>query len=220
MSQKRTKRKQGRPDAKDGGVGREGVLTAASRLLQSLPPSQVTMVAVAREAGVDPALIRYYFKTRDALLFEAVKLLVDGDEPNAEPTPPLKALEKHIDRTFRGTRAAKYMHRLMIEELNCASSPAVLEQVRQWNRNPVEFYNTIRVTDAGKELTDFDPLFLHLAIIGISDFFVSGLPLIRLLLPQDTDMDELAARYQSFVTRLVLDGLRRRGDEAGPDCSH
>lgn len=214
MSQKQKKRKQGRPDARDGGVGRNGVLAAASRLLQTLPPSQVTIVAVAREAGVDPALIRYYFKTRDALLFEAVKLLVGGDEPNPEEKLPLKALEKHIDRTFQVTRSAKYMHRLMIEELNCASSPEVLEQVREWNRSPVEFYDAIRVADAGNELTDFDPLFLHLAVIGISDFFVSGLPLIRLLLPPDTDMVELGARYQSFVTRLLLDGLRRREDEA------
>jgi TetR/AcrR family transcriptional regulator len=207
------KRKQGRPLAADAAVGRDGVLAAAIRLLQSLPPAQVTIMAVAREAGVDPALIRYYFKNREALLFEAVKQMAGREEEQASPEPALPALENHIHRTFRFTRSAKYMQRLMIEELDCASSPDVLEQVREWNRHPVEFYDAIRAADGGKELADFDPLFLHLAVIGISDFFVAGAPLIRLLVPPDTDVAELGERYEAFVIKLLLDGLRARRDE-------
>lgn len=211
---KDNKRRQGRPVGAEAGVGREGILAAATRLLQALPPGQVTIMAVAREAEVDPALIRYYFKNRETLLFEAVQHLVDGDSefPNAEPA--LEALEEYIHRTFRFTRSAKYMQRLMIEELDCARSPDVLEKVREWNRNPVDFYEAIRSADGGKELADFDPLFLHLAVVGISDFFVTGAPLIRLLLPPDTDMAELSTRYEQFVTKLLLDGLRSRTGEA------
>src|SRR5690606_24864733 len=123
-------------------------------------------------------------------------------------------LEEHFRRTFRFTRSAKYMQRLMIEELDCASTPEVLEQVREWNRVPVEVYQAIRDQDGGTELADFDPLFLHLAVIGISDFFVTGGPLIRLLVPPETDMAELGAKYEAFVTRLLLHGLRRREGDA------
>lgn len=215
MAEKKSKkRKQGRPVAAEAGVGREGVLAAATRLLQTLPPAQVTIVAVAREAGVDPALIRYYFKNREALLLEAVRQLADVGDRERSTEPPLAALEEHIHRTFRFTRSAKYMQRLMIEELDCASSPEVLEQVREWNRDPVELYNAIRASDGGRELADFDPLFLHLAVIGISDFFVTGAPLIRLLVAPETDMTELGERYEAFVTRLLLSGLRRRDREA------
>jgi AcrR family transcriptional regulator len=210
---KSSKRKQGRPVGADAGVGREGVLAAATRLLQTLPPAQVTIVAVAREAGVDPALIRYYFTNREALLFEAVKQFAGHDSERPSTEPALEALQEHIRRTFRFTRSAKYMQRLMIEELDCASSPDVLEQVREWNRDPVEFYDAIRAADGGKDLADFDPLFLHLAVIGISDFFVTGVPLIRLLVPPETDMAELGTRYEAFVTRLLLDGLRARAGE-------
>ena len=210
-----TNRKRGRPVAAEAGVGRDGVLAAAVSLLRTLPPAQVSIVAVAREAGVDPALVRYYFKNREALLFEAVKQMVASDEREAKLEPPVPALEEHIRRTFRFTRSAKYMQRLMIEELDCASSPDVLEQVRQWNRGPVEVYDAIQAHDGKDELTDFDPLFLHLAVIGISDFFVSGAPLIRLLVPPDTDMEELGTKYEAFVTRLLLNGLRRRANDAG-----
>lgn len=211
--ERKRKRKQGRPVAVESGVGREGVLAAAIRLLRSLPPAQVSINAVAREAQVDPALIRYYFKNREALLFAAVREMIELEEREAQVEPPIPALQEHFRRTFRFTRSAKYMQRLMIEELDCASTPEVLEQVREWNRVPVEVYETIRDRDAGEELTDFDPLLLHLAVIGISDFFVTGAPLIRLLVPPETDMAELGTKYEAFVTRLLLSGLCRRDRE-------
>jgi len=55
-----------------------------------------------------------------------------------------------------------------------------------------------------------DPLFLHVAMIGIFDFFVLAQPLIRNLVPKDTDLDELAQRFETFVVHLLLDGLRKR----------
>jgi AcrR family transcriptional regulator len=207
---KGNKRKQGRPVGAEAGVGREGVLAAATRLLQTLPPNQITIVAIAREAGVDPALIRYYFGNREALLLATVKRLTEAGDPLPGTDRPAEALKEHIHRTFRFTRSAKYMQRLMIEELDSASSTDVLDQVREWNRAPVDFYETIAASDNGKELAPFDALFLHLAVIGISDFFVSGAPLVRLLAPPETDLAELDKKYEAFVTELLLNGLRKR----------
>ena len=207
---KSAKRKQGRPVAANAGVGREVVLAAATVLLQTLPPNQVTIIAIAREAGVDPALIRYYFGNRESLLLAAVKRLAETGDPLPGTDQPLKALEEYIHRTFRFTRSAKYMQRLMIEELDNARSGEVLEQVREWNLGPVEFYDAIAKSDDGKQLAPFDALFLHLAVIGISDFFVAGAPLVRLLAPPGTDMDELDRRYEAFVTQLLMNGLRKR----------
>jgi hypothetical protein len=77
------------------------------------------------------------------------------------------------------------------------------------NLDLVNFYQTLLDADDGKELTDVDPLFLYVAVLGASDFFASG-PLIRDLLPEDTDIEELTARFQKFLVKLVLDGLRNR----------
>ena len=204
------KRKQGRPLAAAPGVGREGLLLAAIKLLRLLPPNQVTIIAIAREAGADPALVRYHFGNRETLLLAAVKRMVESDDPVPETAQPVDALRENIKRTFRFTRSAKYMQRLMIEELDSARSPEVLDQVREWNRGPVEFYEGIAKTDDGNELAPFDALFLHLAVIGISDFFVSGAPLVRLLAPPGTDLAELDRQYETFVTQLLLNGLRKR----------
>src|SRR5688572_23330014 len=121
VHKKASERKQGRPPGSSASVGREGVLASAIRLLKKVPPAQTTLIAIAREARVDPALVRYYFKGREALLFEAVKQMVASDrKPLPSPEPALTALQEQIHRTFRFTRSAKYMQRLMIDELCCA----------------------------------------------------------------------------------------------------
>ncbi|RZF64033.1 TetR/AcrR family transcriptional regulator [Sphingomonas populi] len=204
------RRRKGRPAGSGGGAIRESVLAAALALLRTLPPNRVSIAAVARAAEVDPALVRYYFGSREALLLEVAQLLAESDPPEYASEHPVAALEEFIHRTFRFTRSAKYMQRLMVEELSGARSPAVRDQVRAWNRGPIEFYEHLKRDAEGEELADFNPLFLHLAIVGISDFFVSGQALIKLLVPPDSDMAALEHDYERFVVRLLLDGLRER----------
>jgi len=209
-SAKPAPRRQGRPTAAAAGVGRDALIDAARALLQELTPAQVTISAIARKANADPALVRYYFGNRENLLFEVAKRI--GEEAN-RPLPPgdaLGLLEGMIRGTFRFTRSAKHMQRLMIEELDSASSPEVREKMREWNRMPVGNYARILELDENGDLRDFDPFFMYLAVVGISDFFVSGAPLIELLVPPGTSKDELAKRYEDFVVRLITDGVRKR----------
>jgi TetR/AcrR family transcriptional regulator len=208
---KKAKRGKGRPMSNAGGVGRDALIAAARALLQELPPSQVTASAVARKAGGDPALVRYYFGNRETLLLEVAKQI--GEEANLAPASegnPVALLADFIHSTFRFTRSAHNMQRLMIDELDSTSSPEMRESVRIWNRVPVDYYASIKQLDDEGALTDYDPLFLHLAVIGISDFFVTGRPLLELLMPPGTDMDELGQQYEAFVEKLLLDGLKKR----------
>jgi len=210
-AKKTTRRGKGRPTASASGVGRDALIGAARELLQELPPAQVTSTAVARRANADPALVRYYFGTRENLLFEvADQIGAEANRPLPNEGDPLQLLAAMIHMTFRFTRSAKHMQRLMIEELDSASSAEVREKMREWNRHPLANYEKILELDEAGQLNEFDALFLHLAVVGISDFFVAGAPLIELLAPEGTDMDDLAKRYEEFVTRMLIDGLRKR----------
>ena len=203
-------RRKGRPMASARGVGKDVLIEATRALLQELPPAQVTSTAIARKAGADPALVRYYFGNRENLLFEVAKQI--GEDSN-RPLPegrPVDLLEDMIRGTFRFTRSAKHMQRLMIEELDSASSPEVREKMRDWNRQPVNNYARILEFVRDGELRDFDPVFMYLAVVGICDFFEAGAPLLELLVPPGTDRQELAKRYEDFVVRLVTDGVRKR----------
>lgn len=205
------KRGKGRPVSGKNDVGRERLLAVTEKLLRSMPPARVTMSRVAREAKVDPALVRYYFGNRTTLLVAVVDRVtahgLHGVQRKHEPTV---ALADHIGKTVQFVRSATFMHRLIIDELAQAGTQASRARVRSMNLDLVEFYRELLRHDGGSELVATDPLFLHLTVLGASDFFSSAEPLIRELLPAGTNMEKLTAGFQKFLVKLVLDGLRKR----------
>lgn len=205
------KRGQGRPVAGENNVGRERLLVATEKLLRTMPPARVNISRVAAEANADPSLVRYYFGDRTSLLVAVVDRVtahrMHGAQRKDEPTA---ALAGHIARTVQLVRSAPYMQRLMVDELAESGTPESRARVKEMNLDLVEFYRELLAADDGKELVDVDPLFLHLAVLGASDFFSTAEPLIRDLLPEGTDMDALTEGFQTFLVKLFLEGLKKR----------
>ena len=210
------RRRQGRPVSGENDVGRERLLIAAEKLLRTLPPARVTISRIAREANADPALVRYYFGDRAALLVavvdrvtahEARSVQRRDEERRKEPTA---ALADHISKTVQLIRSAPFLHRLIMEELAQAGNEESHARVRRMNLDLVDFYREMLRADGGRELIDADPLFLFLTVLGASDFFASGQQLIAELVPEGTDMQALTARFEAFLIRLVFEGIRRR----------
>jgi AcrR family transcriptional regulator len=56
---------------------REAILTAARALFAEAGYDRASIRAIARRAGVDPALVHHYFGTKDDLLLAAVQLPID-----------------------------------------------------------------------------------------------------------------------------------------------
>ena len=107
-------------------------------------------------------------------------------------------------------RRAPFLHRLINDELNDVGTEESRARVRGMNLDLVAYYRDMLSADGGRELVEADPLFLYVAVLGVSDFFSSAQPLIRDLLPKGTDMDKVSADFQAFLVRLILDGLRKR----------
>ena len=57
--------------------GREAILEATLRVIEARGADAVTHRAVAVEAGVSPALTTYHFASKDALVAEALELVVE-----------------------------------------------------------------------------------------------------------------------------------------------
>ena len=205
------KRGQGRPVSGENNVGRERLLVAAEKLLQTMPPARVTISRVAEEANADPALVRYYFGNRAALLVEVVDRVTTHAQRGMQmKDDPTEALAGHIMRTVQLVRRAPFLHHLIIDELAESGTEESRARVTAMNRDLVNFYREVMRADGGSQLIEADPLFLYVAVLGASDFFSSAEPLIRDLLPDGTDMEKLTAGFQEFLVKLVLDGLRKR----------
>ena len=204
------KRGQGRPFSGKNDVGRERLLAAAEKLLRTLPPARVTISRIAQEANADPALVRYYFGNRAALLVAVVDRVTAHPNRAAMPkNQPVTALAEHIERTVQLVHRAPFLHRLINDELNDVGTEESRARVRDMNLDLVDFYRQMLGADGGRELNDVDPFFLYVVVLGASDFFASG-PLIRDLLPKDADIEKLTERFQEFLVNLVLYGLRKR----------
>jgi TetR/AcrR family transcriptional regulator len=205
------KRGQGRPVSGKNDVGRERLLAAAEKLLREMPPARVTISRIAREANADPALIRYYFGNRAALLVAVVDRVTAHPNRNTQPkSGPAVAIADHIAQTVDLVRRAPFLHRLINDELEQAGTEESRERVRAMNLDLVEFYRKLLSADDGTEFVETNPLFLYLVVLGTSDFFSSASPMIRELLPPGTDVDAMTKEFKSFLATLVLDGLRKR----------
>ena len=208
----KTKRNPGRPNSADAGDAKAAILQAARRLLQDNLPARVTNSMIAREAGADPALIRYYFGDRSSLLLALVKELMKtaNPPPPAAPMDARQFLDWRIDGTLRFARTTRSMQRLMIDELAESSSKEVRDAVHAQNATLIQRYAEILKDQIGDEIVDVDPLFLHVAILGVVEFFIAAQSTILPLAEPGTDPQDLADRYESFVVDLFLNGLRKR----------
>lgn len=205
------RRGKGRPVTGKNDVGRERLLAAAEKLLRITPPARVTISRIAQEANADPALVRYYFGNRAALLVAVVDRVTAHPHRAVQSRErPAAALADHIGRTVQLVRRAPFLHRLINDELNDVGTEETRVRVRDMNLDLVDFYRTQLAADGGRELVAADPLFLYIAVLGASDFFSSAEPLIRDLLPADVNMEKLTAEFQQFLIQLIMDGVRKR----------
>jgi AcrR family transcriptional regulator len=205
------RRKRGRPSADRGMVGRDAIVASARLLVERLPPHEVSIALIAREARVDPALVRYYFKDREVLLLAVVEsILADWAAHPAPDLPPVAQIEEHLANMLRFSRSVRSMQRLMVEECAGAKSTAVRARVQQLGANAVQALSGLLRSDAGGKDPSPDALFLHVAMIGLCEFFAAAQPLIQPLVPEGMSEAELARRYEQFIHDLVLHGIGKR----------
>ena len=207
----RQKRSRGRPGTNKGAVGRDAIVSAARQLLEKLPPHQVPTVLIARKAGVDPALVRYYFPNRDELLFAVIEDII-GTWAAKHPLPdatPAEKLSAHIADMLEFSCRMRSMQRLMIDACE-AKSPAVRARVRELNTGAVHKYAEFLHPKGDEAEPSLDALFLYIAVIGLCEFFAAAQAMILPLAPKHLDAPQLAQRYETFIRKLVLDGLRHR----------
>src|SRR6516162_2302080 len=119
---RRTKRKQGRPQKDMPAVGRETLIAATRKLMKAMPPAQITRLDIAHAAGVDPALIRYYFGDKSKLIVAAVldagaELRERQERAFAEETSVRERIRRRIFVLLEMLYQDPSLHHLIIERI-------------------------------------------------------------------------------------------------------
>ena len=209
-----TRRAQGRPADAEDAVGRDVLIKAARELLEVLPPSKVTRAAVARHAGVDPSLIRYYFKDRPSLMlsvFEYVLHENNGLRQLSVEGTAAERLRAFIRGFFAFHRRNPFFHRFLLEEIAVSELSVARKSFSRINQAAITRFKGL-IADGARDgsLRAADPVLLHVAIIGLCEFFFSSRVLLENALGRGTVPEALADRYVDLISEMVIEGVSTR----------
>jgi TetR/AcrR family transcriptional regulator len=209
---RRSKRKQGRPQKDKPAVGPDALIAATRELMKSIPPGEITRLDIARAAGVDPALIRYYFGDKSALLVAAVlragaELRERQARGYAEGTSTRDKIRRRIFILLETLYRDPSLHHLIIERIIHSKSKAA-RQLRHdlVYRTCDELAAVIEEGVAAGEFRRVDPRHLFLATVGACSFPMAERALFAELMGGPTSEADLRA-YADFVSDVFLDGL-------------
>jgi TetR/AcrR family transcriptional regulator len=208
-----TRRAQGRPADAEDAVGRDVLIQAARALLEVLPPSKVTRAAVARHAGVDPSLIRYYFKDRPSLMLAVFDYVVRENEQRPRPTEGTAAdrLRAYVRGFFAFHRTNPFFHRFLLEEIAVSELGAARKAFQRLNQLGIANFRAL-LADGTRDgsLRAADPVLLHIALIGLCEFFFSSRLLLENAFGKGTAPEAQAGRYVDLISEMVLEGIATR----------
>ena len=214
-------RRQGRPAAAEAGIGRRKLIDATRDLLRNVPLDQLTAGEIARAAGGDRALVRYYFGDLSALVAEALEeaveqlsaeLLARVEAATAGPGSPSRRLARRVHEFVRFQLENPAAHRLFIDQIvNAHTRWGRRIRDSNWQRGITVLRGLIKEGQAAGEFRrHIDARLLEIAIIGLSEFVVRARPILRLLLAPEEDLASLTETYAGFAAELVIGGIAAR----------
>jgi AcrR family transcriptional regulator len=210
---KRRKRSQGRPQKGAPAVGQEALIAATRQVLRDKHPSRVTRLDIARAAGVDPGLIRYYFGDKDALItsvvVQASKELHDRQvETFHTPASARERLRMRIVNLLQTLYEDPHLHHLIVNEIIHGTSK---KKVRERRHSMVHgsCEDLGKLIDEGVKSGEFrrvDPRHLFLATVGACSFPMGERALFEELMGTPIGQDQLSD-YAEFLISLFVGGL-------------
>jgi len=90
-------------------------------------------------------------------------------------------------------------------------TPAARKVLQQLTNRGLSAYT--QILEAGAQqglLRAVDPMFLFIAIIGMSQFFVGSGPIQQLVQPRTAGNADVAEQFRQFMCDLLINGLRPR----------
>jgi AcrR family transcriptional regulator len=188
------------------GVARQTLLQSAIRLLNERGIGNVSLNDVAREAELNPALVTYYFGTKDNL-FQAVVEQVIGEwraeviASMPEKAGPEEALRSRARATMYFLRRYPSLTKLIIHQMITVKSKESRFFIENFAR--INFEEHRAILQKGVEAGLFravDPLFFFAHYIAMGDLYATSRPMMEHLSGKPDD-DE--AQFRDFVEAAI-----------------
>jgi TetR/AcrR family transcriptional regulator len=197
------------------------ILDTAARLFGEYGPDAVSTTLIAREAGINKAMIFYYFGSKDELYLAAVRKWVHelvtaimGKIDEVEPgLPRIEALVRaHIGYLAEHPTLVKLIARELLTKTSDPNSPHMeiirgFEEIRVMLRKSL--FLSFELAKERGEIRPVDTVHTILNIISMDVFVFIGIPIIKVMIPE-IDMQTIVNERADHVIDLLMNGLRPR----------
>jgi TetR/AcrR family transcriptional regulator len=206
----------GRPAGEQAGGGQEALLAAALQVMAEKGLPRVTVRDVAARAGVQPALVNYYFGGKQGLLSAAVAevagRLLETINAAAAVQGSAEVRFRALVRAVVGFFAREpYAPRLIMEQVLFGEEEAIDAFVEGYARRNLETLRALLESAAAAgEIREVDPLLMVPSLFGGCVFFFLSAPVILRLFDLDEISPELASRLADHTVEVLLHGISLR----------
>ena len=209
------RRGQGRPPRADPEITRARLIAATRALLHKTKPAKITRFDIAREAGVDPALVRYYFGNKAAVFSEVIRAVTEELKSRRAALPStgsvIERLQAYLHVWLEVFTDNPHFHELVVEQVFYADEAGTPQRLRKFiERAYPELEALVREGIASGELRAVDPRFVYLSIVALTEFFATASPLVDALFGKRGSAARRRSDYGRFAAGLLIDGLRQR----------
>ena len=211
----------GRPEESRGAI-----LHAAVREFAREGVAGARIDAIARSAGVNKALLYYYFKDKEGLYDAVLDEVFSGvreavRKALAQPFPPRERLKAYVRAHFDYIAANPPYHRIVNAEfLRAGRESSRMARVAQQYFRPI-FSSLAALLQEGAESGDFQPVNpIHFvpSMISVIAFYFTTAPIMKMLTGFDPLAPERLAERRAAVIDFISAALfKSPGASAGED---
>ncbi|MDP2411550.1 MAG: TetR family transcriptional regulator [Pseudolabrys sp.] len=197
------------------GAARQMLLRSAIKLLNRDGPGHVSLNDVARDAKLNPALVKYYFGSKSKL-FHAVLEQVVGEWRTeilaavSETMPPVEALRRRARTTMEFLRRYPSLTRLMHQTMMTDTKEGRFFVETFARVNFEEHRRILQRGIADGSFRPVDPAFFFINYVNSGDLFGLALPIMRRVFGSKRPDDQLFQAFSAHAIDMMIDGIAAR----------
>jgi len=195
-------------------VGKAAIIDSVIALMKTKAPQELSVLEIATAAGVDPALIRYYFTNKQGLMRAAATHIMDQLQARSramldQDAPLEERIRKRLILLIEALKDNPRFLQLVLNEIySHVDTPERIETLHGVASRGLALSEALLIPREGDPVLDaIDPRFLHVAFLGLCTFFVDAEPMLKVLFSDEGEAPDLTGRYLDFATRLIMQGI-------------
>ena len=197
--------------------GAEGkILAAARKVFTTKGMAGARMQDIADEAGINKALLHYYFRDKDKLFetifmgeahkfFPKINAIFQSDDPLFEK------IEKFVHEYIDEMQANPYLPWFVINEINRDPDRFMQSVLGNENRpKPAKFLEQIEKEIKKGTIKRISPIHLLMNLLSMTIFpFVARPMIIRNLRMSDTQFKEAMEQRKKEIPKFIIDAIKK-----------